>query len=81
MSQHEDRTNHHEPDVSAIYLPAPSFQPFLLAGGVLLLAAGLIWTTVLSALGLFVLLIAVVGWTQELRVEALREQAEADDAQ
>jgi hypothetical protein len=74
MSVHEGRDNHHAEGVLHIHLPAPSYQPFLLAAGVLLMAVGLIWTPIVSALGLFVLLIAIVGWTQELRAEVGLEE-------
>ncbi len=76
MSLPDGRDNHHAEEAPPIYLPAPSYQPIMLAGGVLLVAVGMVWTPIVSALGLFVLLIAIVGWTQEVRAEVeLEEEA------
>jgi len=76
MSLHTSRDDQPAEAAPPIFLPAPSYQPILLAFGVLLLAVGMVWTPIISVMGLFVLLIAVVGWTQEVRAEvSLEEEA------
>jgi cytochrome c oxidase subunit 1 len=59
-----------------IHLPAPSFWPIVLALGVALIAIGVIYTLIISAVGVLVLLAAIVGWTLENRnppVEVVEE--------
>jgi hypothetical protein len=65
----------HTPD---IHLPGPSFWPIVLAAGVILLAAGVLSTLVISGLGLAVILTSIAGWTQENRREAPQDELEED---
>jgi hypothetical protein len=52
-----------------IHIPPPSFWPILLAGGLLLIAIGVVSSFIFSILGIIVLLIAVGGWAMENRAE------------
>jgi cytochrome c oxidase subunit 1 len=56
-----------EPDNPSIHLPPPSFWPIVLAAGVLLMAVGVVSTSIISAIGVVVVLAAIVGWTWENR--------------
>lgn len=56
-----------------IHLPPPSYWPIALALGVVLIAIGIIFTVIISAIGVVVMLAAIVGWTQENREIALKE--------
>jgi cytochrome c oxidase subunit 1 len=58
-----------------IHLPPPSFWPIVLAFGVTLIAIGIIFGTLISLLGVIVLLVAIAGWTQENRKLAGAEEA------
>jgi cytochrome c oxidase subunit 1 len=66
----------HPPDITDIHQPEPSFWPVVLAAGVVMMAAGVLWTPVITALGLAVLLIAIAGWTQENRVHSQEEDTD-----
>lgn len=69
MSQREPAiaaTNHAEAHSGTIHLPAPTAWPFLLALGVTLVAASLVTNMAIGALGLFLLIIAVVGWFRQV---------------
>ncbi len=57
-----------------IHLPAPSYQPFLVALGAVLIAIGVIWTPVISAIGLLLMVLAITAWTQENRLAALPDE-------
>jgi cytochrome c oxidase subunit 1 len=48
-----------------IHLPLPSFWPIILAAGLTLMLAGLIFTPISSGLGLFLFALAVTGWIIE----------------
>ena len=50
-----------------IHLPPPSFWPILLAGGLVLIAIGVISSFAISIVGIIVLLISIAGWTMENR--------------
>jgi hypothetical protein len=63
-------------DLPPIPAPEPSFWPIVLAVGVVMMAAGMLWTPVVTALGLAVLLIAIAGWTQENRVRPQEEDTD-----
>jgi hypothetical protein len=52
-----------------IHIPPPSFWPILLAGGLVLIAIGVVSSFIFSILGIIVLLIAVGGWAMENRAE------------
>jgi uncharacterized membrane protein len=54
-----------------VHLPGPSFWPIVLAAGVIVLAAGVLLSLVISAVGVAVILASIAGWTQENRREAL----------
>ena len=63
-------------DLPPIPTPEPSFWPIVLAAGVVMMAAGVLWTPVVTALGLAILLIAIAGWTQENRVRSQEEDTD-----
>ncbi len=50
-----------------IHLPAPSFWPIVLAGGLVLIAIGIVSTIIVSLAGILVLLAAIGGWAMENR--------------
>ncbi len=50
-----------------IEMPAPSYWPIVMAFGLLLIAAGIIYSLIISAVGIIILLVALVGWTLENR--------------
>jgi len=52
-----------------IHVPGPSFWPIVLAGGLVLIAIGVVSSFIVSILGIIVLLIAVGGWAMENRSE------------
>lgn len=56
-------------DNDDIHVPPPSYWPILLAGGLGLIAIGVITNFILSIIGIVVLLISVGGWAMENRAE------------
>ncbi len=52
-----------------IHIPPPSFWPIFLAGGLVLIAIGVVSSFIVSILGIIVLLMAVGGWALENRAE------------
>jgi cytochrome c oxidase subunit 1 len=56
-----------QPDKSSIHIPPPSFWPIILAAGVLLMAVGVVSTSIVSIVGIVVVLATIVGWTWENR--------------
>jgi len=58
MSKHSD-----------IHVPPPSFWPIILAGGLVLIAIGIISSFTVSIVGVIVLLVAIGGWAMENRAE------------
>ncbi|HEY5902585.1 MAG TPA: cytochrome c oxidase subunit 4 [Anaerolineales bacterium] len=50
-----------------IHLPAPSFWPIVLAGGLVLMAVGVVSTVFISIAGVVVLIVAIAGWALENR--------------
>ena len=67
-----------KPEVEA-ELPQPSLWPVTLAFGLLLMAAGVIFSLVISAIGLAILLAAIIGWTLENRTAAIDEGKAASE--
>lgn len=63
------------PDHSSIHLPPPSFWPIVLAAGILLIAVGLVSTSIISVIGVVVVLAGIVGWTWENRSLEIHEEA------
>lgn len=61
-----------------IHLPPPSYWPIVLALGLLLIAVGIIFGLVISALGVIVLLVAIAGWTQENRRLDMTQEMDHD---
>jgi hypothetical protein len=50
-------------------LPHPSFWPIVLAGGLVLIAIGVVSSFTASIVGIVVLLVAIGGWAMENRAE------------
>ena len=63
-------TNPPEQTHNEMEIPAPSFWPFVLAFGLLLMAAGVIFSLIISVVGVVVLLVSLVGWTLENRADS-----------
>jgi hypothetical protein len=66
------------PEKPSIHLPPPSFWPIVLAAGVLLMAVGMVSTSIISVIGIVVVLAAIVGWTWENRSLGMDEEAHHD---
>lgn len=67
----EDLENH-----QATQVPESSFWPVLLAFGLLLIAVGIIFTLIISVIGIVILLGSIVGWTLENRRAGPVEEVE-----
>ena len=52
-----------------IHMPPPSYWPIVLAGGLVLIAIGVVSSFTLSIIGIVVLLTAIGGWAMENRAE------------
>jgi hypothetical protein len=63
-------------DTTSIPTPEPSIWPIVLAAGVVMMAAGVLSTLIVTAVGLVILLTAIVGWTQENRVRSQQEDSD-----
>ncbi len=63
-------TNPPEPVHDKIEMPAPSFWPIVLAFGLLLMAIGVLFSWIISVVGVIILLVSLVGWTLENRSES-----------
>lgn len=50
-------------------MPEPSYWPITLAFGLMLIAAGIIFTLWISLVGLLVVMVAIFGWTMQNRRE------------
>jgi len=61
-----DDNDRREEDVETLTLPAPTVWPMVLAFGVTLLFAGLVTNALVSAVGLVLVLVAAVGWWQQV---------------
>jgi len=57
------------PKNSDIHVPPPSFWPIVLAGGLVLIAIGVISSFTVSIVGIIILLAAIAGWAMENRSE------------
>jgi hypothetical protein len=62
-------TNPPEQPHPEIEMPAPSFWPIVLAFGLLLIAVGVLFTLIVSLIGVIIMLAALIGWTLENRVD------------
>jgi len=49
-----------------VHLPAPSYWPFTLAGGIALFLLGFILSPFFSLLGLILIAVAIRGWVGEI---------------
>ena len=52
-----------------IHVPGPSYWPIVLAGGLVLIAIGVVSSFIISLVGILVLLTAIGGWAMENRAE------------
>jgi UPF0716 family protein affecting phage T7 exclusion len=59
-----------------VHMPVPSFWPIVMAAGILLLAAGVVSSMIVSAVGLVIFLISVGGWVWENREAELEARHE-----
>jgi cytochrome c oxidase subunit 1 len=57
-----------------VHLPAPSYWPIILALSVLLVAVGVVFSWMISLVGLVLLLASLVGWTLENRIRSEQEE-------
>jgi len=56
-----------------IHLPSPSFWPIVLAFGLALISAGVIWSVFISLAGIVLLLVSIAGWALENRADEMEE--------
>ncbi|MGI8827189.1 MAG: aa3-type cytochrome oxidase subunit IV [Chloroflexota bacterium] len=71
QAEHESHADiQHPEDEEHIHLPPPSIWPITMAFGIALGFAGLVFTLVVSFVGLFFAFVALVSWIQELRHES-----------
>ena len=59
-----------QPDV---HVPPPSYWPIVMAGGLVLIAIGVISSFAASIIGVIVLLVSIGGWAMENRAEEENE--------
>jgi len=52
-----------------IHMPPPSYWPISLAGGLVLIAIGVVSSFAISLVGIIVLLVSIGGWAMENRTE------------
>jgi len=52
-----------------IHVPGPSYWPIVSAGGLVLIAIGVVSSFIISLVGILVLLTAIGGWAMENRAE------------
>jgi len=52
-----------------IHVPGPSYWPIVSAGGLVLIAIGVVSSFIVSLLGILVLLTAIGGWATENRAQ------------
>ena len=52
-----------------IHVPGPSYWPIVSAGGLVLIAIGVVSSFIVSLVGILVLLTAIGGWAMENRAE------------
>ncbi len=52
-----------------LHVPGPSFWPIVLAGGLVLIAIGVVSSFIVSLVGILILLTAIGGWAMENRAE------------
>jgi hypothetical protein len=57
------------PPAEAIHLPEPSYLPVILAFGVMVTLVGLLLSFIISALGLIIVLVALIRWIGQARSE------------
>ena len=58
---------------SDIHVPSPSFWPIVLAGGLVLIAIGVVSSFTFSIVGILILLTAIGGWAMENRSEEVAD--------
>jgi hypothetical protein len=57
------------PPTEEIHLPEPSYLPVVLAFGVTIAIVGVVFTWVMVAIGLIIVLVALVRWIRQTREE------------
>lgn len=61
----------HDPELApaaeVVHMPEPSYLPVMLAFGVLLALGGILANTVISAIGVIIILVAFFRWVGETR--------------
>jgi hypothetical protein len=69
MAEHEVTPAHENvpPPGEEIHLPGPSYLPVLLAFGITLMLVGVVYTWVLSGIGLVIFLVVLVRWIRSTR--------------
>jgi hypothetical protein len=72
-------TRHAEAPAGTIHLPAPTAWPFLLALGLTLVSASLVTNMAIGALGLFLAIVAAVGWFRDVLPHEAHEDVEVKE--
>jgi cytochrome c oxidase subunit 1 len=70
MSRHPTPAGGHEAEgPPAIHLPPPSYWPLVLAVGIALALAGMVLSVAVVAVGLVIMVVAIVAWVRDARRE------------
>jgi hypothetical protein len=56
------------------FLPRPSYWPIVMAFGFFLLAIGIIYSLLISAAGILIVLVAMIAWVIENRKQYIHEE-------
>ena len=67
----------HEGPPPGVHMPGPSFRPLLVSLGFALLVAGLVFGELLLAVGALAMVVALLGWLRDARMEYVKTE-EAD---
>ncbi len=67
----------HQGPPPGVHMPGPSFRPLLVSLGFALLVAGLVFGEVLLAVGALAMVVALLGWLRDARLEYVKTE-EAD---
>ena len=72
-------SRHGETRSGFVHLPAPTAWPFLLALGIILISASLVTNLAIGALGLFLFIIAAVGWFRDVLPHEAHEDVPVEE--
>jgi plastocyanin len=65
----------HGPPPAGVHMPGPSFRPLLASLGLFLLFAGLVFGGLVLLVGVIALVVSLLGWLRDARLEYLKTEA------